>query len=388
MSYILDALKQSDRKRRQGQADLETVHVEPELSPASFSLRTLLIIIILLGNFVFASLWIYESLSRPEPESSSSEQSQQTIGQSSVTPSVRSVTPEPASSADFGSPIDWAPVPAPSPFGAGDITENLLAQDPNLQSSDQIRNYLARVQALKQRLSEEHDDAARAESALKLQQAELALLTLLAQQKNAELLSERSSEAAAPSVASAAVQPQPQPRVQPQPQPRPQPEQPQLISPGGQARAYDQAAARDQGQLIQPNRPINNSPQNSSAFDPNRQIGLVEQRQIIEPSPPASSSAYDDLSKPGTRVIKGWDNLPLIQQLPEVVRVALPPMQFNSHTYTTDPRFRTVMINGRSLSENDHVDYRTRVVRISEQGVVLQFDEVQFKVNLLEDWSE
>jgi general secretion pathway protein B len=80
--------------------------------------------------------------------------------------------------------------------------------------------------------------------------------------------------------------------------------------------------------------------------------------------------------------------VPLIDDLPEIVRNELPEMDFNSHMFSSDPRFRTVMINGKSLRENDLVDTRTRVMKITEVGVILQFDELRFRVAVLDGWGQ
>ena len=61
MSYILDALKRSDRERREGNIpDLDSVHVAPVAQAQSrFSNSALVLMVVLLGNIVFAGLWVY-----------------------------------------------------------------------------------------------------------------------------------------------------------------------------------------------------------------------------------------------------------------------------------------------------------------------------------------
>ncbi|MEJ2743731.1 MAG: general secretion pathway protein GspB, partial [Gammaproteobacteria bacterium] len=93
-----------------------------------------------------------------------------------------------------------------------------------------------------------------------------------------------------------------------------------------------------------------------------------------------------EVESSGRRV--SWDTVPLQSQLPAVVLVEFPELHYSSHIYSSDPRFRSVTINERVFRERDQVEPRVRVVEITEQGVIMQFDEVRFKVALLDQWLE
>lgn len=76
-----------------------------------------------------------------------------------------------------------------------------------------------------------------------------------------------------------------------------------------------------------------------------------------------------------------------IADLPVDVQQQIPAMTFSSHIYSDDAKFRMVNINGKLLHEGDMVANGLRLVRITEEGVVLTFEGYTFEVSVLHDWS-
>lgn len=76
-----------------------------------------------------------------------------------------------------------------------------------------------------------------------------------------------------------------------------------------------------------------------------------------------------------------------IAQLPLDIQHQIPAMTFSSHIYSDDAQFRMVNINGRILHEGDMVSDEIRLVRITEDGVVLHYRDYTFEVSVLRDWQ-
>lgn len=76
-----------------------------------------------------------------------------------------------------------------------------------------------------------------------------------------------------------------------------------------------------------------------------------------------------------------------IAELPSAVKTQLPDLRFSSHIYASDPDLRMVNINGSSLREGEAVGQGVRLIEITEDGVILGFEDYRFEVSVLRDWS-
>lgn len=372
MSYILDALKRSDRERRQSQIpDLESVHVSAvSAEPRRWSNSSLVLGIVLLGNVVFAGLWLYESLS---DKADQPQHIQDKVGVQLRTEPVADIPMPQQPEIRFDQPLPKPTPTVPDPLPAAQATDDREAS----------AAYVAR-----QGIGDAPADL------------------------TADL-----PAPASPAVATPAE------TVVPPVKPRPAPRSLDDLSPTNDPYASlfdkDLASSPSASDPVPASSPAVNQPNSARPVTPSTSSGaqtqLLPGEEIIRPrsasaSPtaapaasqgPASESAPSalepELIKPRTpRADSGgarrgtvtWESVPLITDLPEVLRAELPPLNFMSHTFSSDPRFRTVIINGQSLRENDFLDARTRLMLITEAGVVLQFDEVRFKVAVLEGWSQ
>jgi len=75
--------------------------------------------------------------------------------------------------------------------------------------------------------------------------------------------------------------------------------------------------------------------------------------------------------------------LPFVQDLPSDVQKILPPLKVAGHVYAKDAAKRMVMINNRICREGDLVDNQLYLEQIVWEGVVLRYQEIRFRMNLL-----
>jgi len=74
--------------------------------------------------------------------------------------------------------------------------------------------------------------------------------------------------------------------------------------------------------------------------------------------------------------------IPLIEELPEAVRDKIPPLSFAGHVYASEKQQRMIMINMRVVREGAMVEPDLILEEIDENGVILRYSEVLFRVDL------
>jgi general secretion pathway protein B len=76
-----------------------------------------------------------------------------------------------------------------------------------------------------------------------------------------------------------------------------------------------------------------------------------------------------------------------INSLPERFKASIPPFKYLTHIYATEPSMRFIKINGRELYEGDSIG-ALRVIEITPEMTVFDFDGVEFSVEAMEDWPK
>ena len=80
--------------------------------------------------------------------------------------------------------------------------------------------------------------------------------------------------------------------------------------------------------------------------------------------------------------------IPQLEELPAYARSGIPDMTFSSHMYSSMPRFRSIIINGKRLKEGEYFTENLRVREITEKGVVMSNGTVLFSVDVLGRWAQ
>ena len=74
--------------------------------------------------------------------------------------------------------------------------------------------------------------------------------------------------------------------------------------------------------------------------------------------------------------------LPLISELEFSTRSMLPEMKFRGHAYSSTPAKRMIMINSMIVREGDTVAPDLRLKEITEDGLIMSFRGIDFRVEL------
>lgn len=80
-------------------------------------------------------------------------------------------------------------------------------------------------------------------------------------------------------------------------------------------------------------------------------------------------------------------NIPYLHELPEYQQQSIPAMNFAGHVYSSDASSRSVIINGMAMSEGDSLMPSLSVEFITLNGVVFRYQEILFRIDILQDWS-
>lgn len=100
--------------------------------------------------------------------------------------------------------------------------------------------------------------------------------------------------------------------------------------------------------------------------------------RAVEQLPPAESNPA--LPKVGY--------LPQLEELPAYERDGIPDMTFSSHMYSSMPRFRSIIINGKRLKEGQYLNEEIQVREITEAGVIMSYGSTLFEVDVLGRWAQ
>ncbi len=71
--------------------------------------------------------------------------------------------------------------------------------------------------------------------------------------------------------------------------------------------------------------------------------------------------------------------LPLYAELSPSLQNAIPELHFAGHTYSNDPAKRMIIVNNNILREGEKIDQDMRLVKITWEGVILEFKGRKFK---------
>ena len=80
--------------------------------------------------------------------------------------------------------------------------------------------------------------------------------------------------------------------------------------------------------------------------------------------------------------------MPQLDELPPAERKDVPDMTFSSHMYSSIPRFRSVIINGKRLKEGDYFTPKIQLREITDTGVIMSDGKTLFSVDVLGRWAQ
>jgi general secretion pathway protein B len=74
--------------------------------------------------------------------------------------------------------------------------------------------------------------------------------------------------------------------------------------------------------------------------------------------------------------------------VPDLINQEIAAIRFSSHIYASDADLRMVVINGQPLRENARFGSALELSQITEDGVIIQYQDHSIHVNVLSQWAE
>lgn len=107
---------------------------------------------------------------------------------------------------------------------------------------------------------------------------------------------------------------------------------------------------------------------------------------VVSPQTPAYSDEPEEPFYPPPAPNVAY--LPQLEELPSHQRGNIPDMTFSSHMYSSVPRFRSIIINGKRLKEGEYFTENLQVREITDKGVIMSNGNVLFAVDVLGRWAQ
>lgn len=79
--------------------------------------------------------------------------------------------------------------------------------------------------------------------------------------------------------------------------------------------------------------------------------------------------------------------VPYLHELKAYQQQLVPELSFAGHVYSSVAASRSVIINGRAMSEGEAIMQGMTVEQITSKGVVFRYNDIIFRVDVLQDWS-
>ena len=82
-----------------------------------------------------------------------------------------------------------------------------------------------------------------------------------------------------------------------------------------------------------------------------------------------------------------FSEIAYLHELHDYQQQLIPEMSFAGHVYSSVASSRSIIINGRVMSEGESLMEGMVVEKITSNGVVFRFNDLLFRVDVLQDWS-
>lgn len=182
-------------------------------------------------------------------------------------------------------------------------------------------------------------------------------------------------------------EPSPQPVEPVAFQPQPAHPQPAPVAAGASPQATAPVAAPAPAPA-----PIVHAPPVQQMMEPAPSTIVVDNRPPIQAQPTFVSPATPDLAAEPVDVYSAAAPtvayMPQLEELSAADRAGVPDMTFSSHMYSSVPRFRSIIINGKRLKEGEYFTPTLQVREITDKGVIMSNGNVLFSVDVLGRWAQ
>ena len=136
--------------------------------------------------------------------------------------------------------------------------------------------------------------------------------------------------------------------------------------------------------LFLPQMPSPTTQPDVATTPPAREIApVVAERETAQPVPVQTESRSSQLAEISVRApLQSFE----LAALPASVRSRFPNLDFSTHIYADDPSLRAVVVNGQRVTQGEAVG-ELQVSEITENGVIVKFEDYLVNISVLADWD-
>ena len=109
---------------------------------------------------------------------------------------------------------------------------------------------------------------------------------------------------------------------------------------------------------------------------PREELIIEEPEQVLSPEPEIAAPAEPE------QIAVVQRQVPEFAELPYGLQQQIPDIRISVHIYNNEPQQRKVRINGQIFREDDEVDRGLTIEEITPLGVIFNYEETAFKLNL------
>lgn len=124
--------------------------------------------------------------------------------------------------------------------------------------------------------------------------------------------------------------------------------------------------------------------------DSNTQQALEPVKKAPESTAPSQVPPKAKVAESGVQATQGVPpaEAPIqeLWQLPPAIRSAVGSLAFSLHVYSHEASQRSIIINNRMMREGEALNADLRLLEITAEGVILEYQGTRFSVSVLENW--
>ena len=76
-----------------------------------------------------------------------------------------------------------------------------------------------------------------------------------------------------------------------------------------------------------------------------------------------------------------------IEDLPEDIKQRIPMMDFTGHVFSSNPKQRSIIINGSFMEEGNAINHELTLTEITSKGALFSIQGVHFEIGVLTGWK-
>lgn len=106
-----------------------------------------------------------------------------------------------------------------------------------------------------------------------------------------------------------------------------------------------------------------------------------------QPTPPINNNQTTSRNTTSPKQVAPQGSVIHIHELPLSVKQQIPAMDFSAHIYSSNPKHRSIVINGSFMEEGEQVSNELTLTEITSKGAIFSFRGYRFRTEVVSSWD-